>query len=764
MFLQDLAVVTIVAALASLFFQKLKFPLVFGLLAAGVIIGPNTPPFGFIQDEANLQTLADLGVVLILFGLGLEFDLRSIRRVGLAAAAVMVVEVVLMLWFGFEIGLLLGWSRLDAIFLGAMMSISSTAIIVSVLRELGRLDEESTRVIFAVLVLEDVAAILILVLLGGYAATGSLPVQEAALVGGRMLLFIVGGLAIGLVALPRFFDVVAKRFRPEVSVLCIVGLALGGAFLSEIAGFHAGLGAFLAGAVISEAKQKHTIEERFRPVHDLFAAVFFVSIGTLVDFAVLGQYWRPVALVTLVIVVGKFLGGSIATFFAGYSPKTSIEVGASLAQIGEFSFVIAAVGIATGTMSEFLFPVIVASAALSSFASPMLIRYGPRFSAPLSAFVPAPVRTYAAVYTNWMKEVRSHDPAKTGPSATARRRAILSGILALVVLGSGLAGQRTGQLLLSTYLGTSVAGLAYWGVLLVVLLPLGFEFAREIWRWTDAAQNAKGLHGPPLGVRLIVRTSLYLLGLLVVGLPALVAASQFVRGPTVFVVWLAVVGLVLLLLWRAIRTLHGRLHENVEAILRDEKADLPVPEIVQAVVARGLHGPLGTETIAIGARAWAGGKTLAEIGLRTHTGASIVLINRGDTQLPPGPALALMPGDLVVALGSHDEVEAAREMLNRPMPAGGPPRMQPGQLFVAETSPIANRTLAESGLRTRFGLQVVAVQRGPSVIANPAPNEPLLPGDVLTVLGTSKAVLDATEFLRDPVPPESGKNSSNPSG
>ena len=746
-FLQDLAVVTIVAALASLFFQKLKFPLVFGLLAAGVFIGPNTPPFGFVQDEANLQTLADLGVVLILFGLGLEFDLRSIRRVGLAAAAVMTVEVVLMLWFGFEIGLLLGWSRLDAIFLGAMMSISSTAIIVSVLRELGRLDEESTRVVFAVLVLEDVAAILILVLLGGYAATGALPLEEAALVGGRMVLFVVGGLALGLLALPRFLDVVAKRFRPEVTVLTIVGLALGGAFLSSLAGFHAGLGAFLAGAVASEAKQRHMIEERFRPVHDLFAAVFFVSIGTLVDFAILAQYWQPVVLVTLVIVVGKFVGGSLATFFAGYTPRTSIEVGASLAQIGEFSFVIAAVGIATGTMSEFLFPLIVATAALTSFASPMLIRFGPALATPLGILVPGPIRTYAAVYTNWMGRVRAQAPTKTGPAATARRRALLSGVLALVVLASGLAGQAAGQRLLSDFLVPSVAGLTYWGILIVVLLPLGFEFAREIWRWTDAAQAARGGGGPPLGVRLIVRTSLYLLGLLVVGLPALVAASQFVRGPVVLLVWLGAVALVLAVLWRGIRRLHQRLRQNVEAILRDENVNVPVPEVVQAVVARGLQGPLGTETISIGTRSWSAGKTLAELGLRTHTGASILLVNRGENQLPPGPALALMPGDEVVALGAKGEIEAAKQLLTKPSPQKGPPRMQPGQLFISEESPIANRSLAESGLRSRFELQVVAVQRGDAVIANPPPTELLRGGDVLTVLGTSHAVLKANEFL-----------------
>ena len=748
-FLQDLAVVAVIAAITSLIFQRLKFPLVFGLLAAGVIIGPNTPPFSLIQDETNLQTLADLGVVLILFGLGLDFNLRSIRKVGVAAAAVVLIEVVLMLWVGFEVGLLLGWSPLDSIFLGAMLSISSTAIIVSVLRELGRLDEESSRVVFAVLVLEDVAAVLMLVLLSGYAATGTLPVGDAARVAGRMALFLVGGLALGLVLVPRLLDMVVKRFRSEVTVLVVLGLGLGMAVVSHFAGFHMGLGAFLAGVVASEAKQKHIVEERFRPVHDLFGAVFFVSIGTLVDFSILADYWRPIVLITIVIIVGKLVSGALATFFAGYSPKTSIEVGASLAQIGEFSFVIAAVGLATQTMGPYLFPIIVACAALTSFMSPLLIRYGPRVAADVGAALPAPMRTYASVYSNWMRALRTSPRQRGSRTLAARRRTILSAVLVVVVLGASLIGQRTGQAFLADRLGSSAgAGLVYWGAFLILIVPLAFELAREVGRWTEAAQALNFPRaGPAMGVRAVVRYTLYVVVAIFVGLPVMAATAPFIQGWIVFLTWILIVTAATVLLWSGVRKLHNRLHENVEALLRDERLSVPIPEVVEAAVARGLSGPLSTQNVRLHANAWSVGKRIAELGLRNHTGATILLVNRGDNQVSAAPTLTLFPGDEVVILGSREQIDASRELLTRPAAAGSVGRVVPGQLYVPEGSPMAGRSLGESGIGGRFGVQIVAIQRGPSVIANPGPSEPIQQGDVLVVLGAERGVLDAQRFF-----------------
>lgn len=765
-FLQDLAVVAVIAAITSLVFQRLKFPLVFGLLAAGVIIGPNTPPFSLVQDASNLQTLADLGVVLILFGLGLDFNLRSIRRVGAAAAAVVLIEVVLMLWVGFEVGLLLGWSRLDAIFLGAMLSISSTAIIVSVLRELGRLEDESSRVVFAVLVLEDVAAVLMLVLLGGYAATGNVPVGEAAGVAGRMALFLVGGLALGLVLVPRLLDMVVKRFRSEVTVLVVLGLCLGMAVVSDFAGFHMGLGAFLAGVVASEAKNKHIVEERFRPVHDLFGAVFFVSIGTLVDFTILADYWRPILLITIVIIVGKLVSGALATFFAGYSPKTSVEVGASLAQIGEFSFVIAAVGLATQTMSPHLFPIIVACAALTSFMSPVLIRYGPRLAADIGGVLPASMRTYASVYSNWMRTLRNTPRQRGGRALAARRRTILSAVLVVVVLGASLIGQRAGQAFLSERLGSAAAaGLVYWGASLILIVPLAFELAREVGRWTEAAQALNFPRaGPAVGVRAVVRYTLYVVVAIFVGLPVMAATSPFIQGWIVFLTWFLVVTAATILLWSGVQKLHNQLHENVEALLRDEKLSVPIPDVVEAAVARGLAGPLSTQNVRLDAHAWSVGKRIAEIGLRSHTGATILLINRGETQVSAGPQVSLFPGDEVIILGSREQIEASRVFLTRPAAVGSTGRVVPGQIYVPEGSPMAGRSLAESGLGGKFGVQIVAIQRGPSVIANPGPTEPIQVGDVLVVLGGERGVLDAQRFFGSKMGTDGPEAASAPLG
>lgn len=746
-FLQDLAVVTLVAAATSLLFQRLRFPLVFGLLVAGVIIGPHTPPFLLVQNEASLQVLANLGLALLLFGLGLDFNLRSLRSIGVAATIITLAEVLFMFWLGYEAARLLGWSPLNGAFVGAMLAISSTAIIVAVLRETGRLTSESSRILFAVLVLEDLVAIIMLVLLSGYAATGGLPLREAGLVAGRMVLFLLAFLLLGILAVPRFMDWVAKTSRPEVLVVAILGVGLGGAVLSEIAGFHIGLGAFLTGALVAEARQRKLIEDAFRPVHDLFAAIFFVAVGTLVDFRLLADNWAPVLVLTVAILLGKTLSGTFATFLAGYAPTTAFNVGVSLAQIGEFSFVIATFGITTGAMDPALFPIIVGAAAITSFASPMLIRYSDPLAASFATLIPLSLRTYASVYTSYLQSWRGRDRVEAPRKLVRdRRNTIASGALLLVFWGGALALQDAGLALAQRNgLDEGLSTIGYWMLWAAVMVPSMIEFNRHLGRWIEASHRGRGGPAEGLGIRAVVRATIYFALSLLVGFPILLATRPLVGGPFGFVAWAAILALASILLYRVIRRLHHKVSDNLGRLLEEERIPAEVPAVLETLLSRNFPLQFKMDTILVPAdSAWAE-RPLSETRLRNLTGASVVLIERADgRQLTASPDVVLLPGDRLVAVGAAAQLEAARNLLAQTTERiHGRRGLQPGQIAVAEGSTLIGKTLVEAALRQQFGVQVVAIQRGNDVVANPGAQHAIQAGDVLLVVGTQDQIVSA---------------------
>lgn len=757
--LQDLAVVTGAAALTGLVFRRFKLPGLFGFLTAGLLIGPHS--FGIVKGEESLQTLSDLGVVLLLFGLGLTFNLRQLRRVGGVAFVVTLTQGLLMLWLGFELGRLIGWSTFDNLFLGAMLSISSTTITLKVLTDLGRLHTESSRIIFGVLVLQDVAAVLVLVLLSGYGRTGGVELAQVARIGAEMVLFLVSTILLGLILVPRLVDYVGRRYGNEILVLTSLGLAFGMAVLSDLAGFHVGLGAFLMGALVAEAKARERVEHQVRPVADLFAAVFFVTIGTLVDPQQLVVYWKPLIAVFLLIVVGKLASGSIATFLMGYAPATSIAVGAGLAQVGEFSFVIAALGQDIGITSDFLVPLIVGASALSSLAASIAMR----FTDPIHRFVgriaPASMRTYARIYVAWMGSLRERPGlAQRARRIQARRGAILSLLLLGAALGSAWFLQAPGKGLLARQgLRDPSLTLTYWGLVLAALLPLLFRFFHTANRWLDTWQLPEHMaRKGTTGFRRTVRITFYLLGTILLGLPMLAATAPFLNTPVVALAWVGMVASAAVILWASINRLHVRIESNVQALLDDEHLPVHAPQIVRDLMTVDFPWELRVETLELDAYTWATGKRLGEIELRSATGASLILIERGDQrQEAPGPDTLLLPGDRLTLIGSREQLASAHAVLSRPAPAGpSHTELRLGRLYVSESSELDGARLSDAALPTRSGLQVVAILRANQAIPNPGAHERLQPGDVILVLGGQEQIAAATSLVGPKATPGSG--------
>ncbi|MDY1549377.1 cation:proton antiporter [Luteibacter sahnii] len=401
-FIQDLATVMLVAGLTTVLFQRLRQPVVLGYIIAGLLIGPHTLPFIFIHDEETIRTLSELGVILLLFALGLEFSLKKLREVGGAALVAAFAEIVLMVWIGYEIGRFFGWSAMDSIFLGAMLSISSTTIIMKALEDLNLKRERFAQLMFGILIVEDLLAIVLMALLTGIASTGGVETGQALAAVGRLGLFMAVSLVVGLLLVPRVVDYIARVSRNDVLLVAVLGICFGFCLLVTELGYSVALGAFMIGAIVAESESVARIERIIMPVRDMFSAIFFVAIGMLIDPALLVEYAWPITIVTVAVVVGKVVTCSFGSFVAGNGGRTSLRVGMGLAQIGEFSFVIASLGLSLKVTSGFLYPVAVAVSAITTFLTPYLIRASDPLAAALGRTLPARVTGVFGAYTEWM--------------------------------------------------------------------------------------------------------------------------------------------------------------------------------------------------------------------------------------------------------------------------------------------------------------------------------------------------------------------------
>ena len=401
-FIQDLATVMLVAGLTTVIFQRLRQPVVLGYIIAGLLIGPHTLPVIFIHDEETIRTLSELGMILLLFALGLEFSLKKLRAVGGAALVAAFSEIVLMVWIGYEIGRFFGWSTMDSLFLGAMLSISSTTIIMKALEDLGLKRERFAQLMFGILIVEDLLAIVLMALLTGIASTGGVEAGQALGAIGRLGLFMAVSLVVGLLLVPRVVDYIARVSRNDVLLVAVLGICFGFCLLVTELGYSVALGAFMIGAIVAESQSVARIERIIMPVRDMFSAIFFVAIGMLIDPLLLLQYAWPITIVTIAVVVGKVMTCSFGSFVAGNDGRTSLRVGMGLAQIGEFSFVIASLGLTLKVTSSFLYPVAVAVSALTTFLTPYLIRSSDPLASFLGRVLPARVTGVFGAYTSWM--------------------------------------------------------------------------------------------------------------------------------------------------------------------------------------------------------------------------------------------------------------------------------------------------------------------------------------------------------------------------
>ncbi|MPS97575.1 MAG: cation:proton antiporter [Pseudomonas sp.] len=565
-FIQDLAVIMLVAGVVTILFHRLKQPVVLGYIVAGFIIGPHTPPFGLIHDEDTIKTLAELGVIFLMFCLGLEFSLRKLFKVGATAFIAAFLEIVLMIWIGFEIGRWFGWSTMDSLFLGAILAISSTTIIVKALNDLKMKNERFAQLIFGVLIVEDILGIGIIALLSGIAVSGTVSSGEVFSTVGKLSLFMIVALVIGILLVPRLLAYVAKFESNEMLLITVLGLCFGFCLLVVKLEYSMVLGAFLIGAIMAESRQLLKIERLIEPVRDLFSAIFFVAIGLMIDPQVLVDYAWPIVVITLAVVLGKMLSCGMGAFIAGNDGRTSLRVGMGLSQIGEFSFIIAALGMTLQVTSDFLYPVAVAVSAITTLLTPYLIRAADPLSIKLGHVVPRRLTRVLSLYGEWLRSIQ---PQGEGAMLAAMIRRILLQVgvnLALVIaifFSGGYFAGRIGNWLTEWVSDVSQQKAVIWGAALLLSLPFLIAAYRKL-KALSMLLAEMGVKPEMAGrhtqrVRRVIAEVIPLLSLLVIFLLLSALSASILPTSELLLVIAVVAALVVALLWRWFIRVHTRM-------------------------------------------------------------------------------------------------------------------------------------------------------------------------------------------------------------
>ena len=663
--LHDLAAVILVAGVVTILCHRFKQPVALGYIIAGVIVGPYTP-IEFVQDKDTIDGLGQIGVVLLMFSLGLEFSLRKLTSVGASAFVAALLEITLMMWLGYEVGRLFGWNTMDSVFLGAMLSISSTTIIIKALSELGKTREAFAEVIFGILVIEDILGIVMLALLSGFAKTGSLHAGDVGVDVLKLAVFFAMVLVVGFIFVPRLFDYVARFKSDEMLLVTALGLCFGVALVATMNSYSVALGAFLIGAVIAESRQLHKIEELVAPLRDMFSAIFFVTIGMLIDPKMLVQFWVPIVVLSLLVVVGKVITCSFGTFVGGRDLRTSLCVGMGLAQIGEFSFIIAQLGERLNVTSDFLYPVAVAVSVITTLVTPYLLRATDPAVAWIDRTAPRGLMQGLSVYTAW---IGSFAQGAANPITLLVRRMgwqLLINVLLTVgifALGAWVA-QWPHDYLPAVIRSQSIYTTLVWFAVMILTSGIYLASARKIQAMSMLVAEVAvpfasgGQHGA--AVRMVISQVFVLLSFTVMAFLTVLLSTSILSSVGLIVPLLGL-GFGTIFLFRRILV---RVYSRAELALHETLIELPRIQRERPKVIKDILRDAELDTMEVPPGSVMIGRKLRDIPLRQQTGASIVAIERaGQRVINPGPDETLEQGDRVLLLGELEQLPAAVDLL-----------------------------------------------------------------------------------------------------
>ena len=739
---QDLALILVVAGFVTLLFKKLKQPLVLGYIVAGFLVSPHMSYTMSVVDQGDIQTWADIGVIFLLFSLGLDFSIKKILKMGASPIIAACTIIFSMMVLGIIVGHSFGWKEMDCIFLGGMVAMSSTTIIYKAFSDMGLTQQGFASTVMSVLILEDILAIVMMVMLSTV-ASGNSP-DGVQLLGSIMKIgfFLVLWFVVGLFAIPLFLRSVRKILNSETLLIVSLGFCCLMAVISTQVGFSAAFGAFVMGSILAETVEADKIIRLVDPVKNLFGAIFFVSVGMLVKPDVIVQYAIPILLLVITILVGQALFGTLGYLLGGQTLKNAMRCGFSMAQVGEFAFIIATLGKSLGVISEFLYPVVVAVSVITTFLTPYMIRAAePCYNVLVKHLPKRWVRRLTHIQTNSAGESASTNNLWKVLMKKMIFNTLIYGILSAAVIAIMFsAALPICRNLSIKWTGSHWIGNAVCGFLTILFIA---PFLRSIVMkqnhseafkalWTDRRINRLPLTATILARVLIALSFIFYI------------CNYLTRFKNALMIAVAVGLLILMLLSRWLKkrsiTLERLFIQNLQSRdIEAQKQGKKKPLFANHLIDRDIHIAnleLPDDSL------WAG-KTLYSLKLRNRFGVHISSILRGSKHINiPNGGTILFPGDKLQAIGNDEQLTK----LSKAMKAELQPtitdiekhEMKLRSFTISKTSPFIGKTLKDSGIRDEYNCMVVGVDEGQQNLTLITPSRCLQAGDVLWVVGEEK--------------------------
>ena len=725
----DLGLILAVAGVTTLLFKKIKQPVVLGYIIAGLLVGPHVSLIPTVVDEEAIKTWSEIGVIFLLFSLGLEFSFKKLVKVGGSASITAVVEIILMIAVGYGAGLLMGWSQMDSIFLGAILSMSSTTIIIRAFDELGVRTRKFAGLVFGILIVEDLVAILLLVLLSTLAVSQQFAGGELLMQLLKLAFFLILWFLAGIFFIPTFLKRTQKLMNDETMLIVSLALCLLMVVLAVAVGFSAALGAFIMGSILAETTQAERIEHLIKSVKDLFGAIFFVSVGMMIDPKVLIEYAGPVLIVTLLTIVGKFLATAIGALLSGQSLKHSVQAGMSLAQIGEFSFIIASLGLSLKVTSAFLYPIAVAASAVTTFTTPFLIKQSGPFYTFIERILP----------TRWTKAITRYSSTTQQLSSYSDWRVLLRAyvmnfvIHSVIIVGLILLSQK--YLFPFTETFGDGANARVITVIITLLLIAPFIWALAIRRIEREAYSHLWLNrrlnrGPLIAIELVrIAVATVHVGFLM----------QLYYSPSVaFVIAVVAMALGTVIFSQKLQSFYDRIEQRFLGNLNERENQKPArPEITPWDAHLADFEIVPESSLS--------GKPLTELALREQYGVNIAYIERGRISIvTPDRYEKLYPGDRISVIGPDEQLQRVKNILEASvLPVKDEADRENIGLLnytIVKNSPLYKKTIRESAIRERAKALIVGIERQGERILNPDSFTTLEEGDIIWIVGDTEKI------------------------
>lgn len=742
----DLALILITGAITTLIFRKIKQPLVLGYIIAGFLVSPHLSITPTVIDKENIKTLAEIGVIFLLFSLGLEFSFKKLLRVGGAASITALVEITFITISGYFVARWMGWSFMDSLFLGGMLASSSTTIIIRAFDELGIKTRQYVRVVFGVLVVEDIVVILLMVLLSTMAVSKQFEGLELLFTVTKLLFFLALWFIAGIFLLPTFLKKAKNLLDEEALLILSIGLCLGMVVVATQAGFSAELGAFIMGSIMAETTSAEKVEHIIKPVKDLFAAVFFVSVGMMIDPAAIVQYRWPVLWITLLTLFGKLFSTTLGALVSGQSLKQSVQVGMSMAQIGEFAFIVATLGLSLGVISDFIFPVVVGASAVTTFTTPYMIRLSEPFYNFIQRILPKKIITRLNNYSSGTQHIQAESNWKVVLKSYANI-AMTNGIvlLALILISINflipILNRHISEPLIKSVVG------------LVITLGISAPF---LWALMAKKPNSTAYKELWLvnkynrGPLLMLEISRNIVGLLLIGF----WVNMFFTTRIALLIAVPVIIVVLLLFSKRIQAFYqrieGRFLSNLNARERFENEQ---KERQKPFNPKSDLSPWDAHMIDLEVNPHAAyiGKTLVELGWREQYGINIAYIRRGDKLIyAPSRNNRLLPFDHVGIIATDDQMQIFKPIFDttekEEKPDGQMDDIILQKIVVNEHNQLKGLSIRGSNIRERTNGLVVGIERDKHRILNPDSSETFNWGDIVWIVGERKKIQKLNVF------------------